>query len=251
MTNESKLLIAICTYNEINNLPSLYEALRTHFPDASMLVVDDNSPDGTGVWCDDRKSKDARFHVIHRESKAGLGSASIAAFQFAIDRNFEFVLTMDGDWSHHPGQAKTVFQKLIDQPESELSIGSRYVKGGKIKGWPWKRHMMSFCINTFSRWMIGLKTRDCSGAFRCYRRSFLERVNFQEIQGTGYAYLEEILWWAKRLSVKIIESPITFTNRQQGKSKINMKEAVRAVWIIFKIGIKRLFGRGKIPASSE
>ena len=243
MPDESKLLIAICTYNEINNLPSLYASLRDQFPQAAILIVDDNSPDGTGKWCDQTASHDSCFFVLHRESKSGLGSASIAAFQYAIEQEFEFVLTMDGDWSHHPAEAKSVFQKLTDNSDNQISIGSRYIRGGKIEGWPLKRHLMSFCINTYSRWMIGLKTKDCSGAFRCYRTTFLRQINFNDIRGMGYAYLEEILWWGKCLKAKMVETPITFTNRVEGESKINLREAIRAVWIIFKIGLSRITGR--------
>lgn len=244
MSDESRLLIAICTYNEINNLPSLYEALRQNFPQASLLIVDDASPDGTGAWCDQMAAVDPLFQVLHRPGKTGLGSASLAAFQHAIDHDFEFILTMDGDWSHQPAQAQSVFQQLIDHPDHEIAIGSRYIPGGKIEGWPLKRHIMSYCINTYARWMIGLSTRDCSGAFRCYRTSFLRRLDFTQIKGMGYAYLEEILWWAKKLDARIVETPITFSNRVEGRSKINLREAVRAVWIIFKIGVSRILGRG-------
>lgn len=229
----------------MKNLPSLYESLRANFPQASILVVDDNSPDGTGQWCDETAEQDDKFYVLHRTQKAGLGSASIAAFDYAIQHQFEYVLTLDGDWSHHPEEATTVFQKLVADDSHTISIGSRYVPGGKIEGWPAKRHFMSRCINGYTRWMIGLQTRDCSGAFRCYRTEFLRQVDFEQIEGMGYAYLEEILWWAKCLDANIVETPITFTNRVEGQSKINNKEAIRAVWIIFKIGMKRLFRVGR------
>ena len=241
MSEEQSLLIAICAYNEIENLPSLYEALRISFDKASILIVDDNSPDGTGEWCDETARSDDRFFVLHREEKAGLGSASIAGFQYAIENNFNQIMTMDGDWSHNPVQAPNVVQKLRSE-DAEIAIGSRYVPGGKIFGWPATRHWMSFCINTYARWMIGLRTKDCSSAFRCYSVDLLKRVNFSKIRGMGYAYLEELLWHAKCHQAKIVEEPIVFTNRIRGKSKINLKEAVRAVWIIFKIGIGRLFG---------
>ncbi|MEE2639858.1 MAG: polyprenol monophosphomannose synthase [Planctomycetota bacterium] len=249
MSDESRLLIAICTYNEIHNLPSLYESLRENFTRATLLVVDDRSPDGTGDWCDRTAEVDPLFRVLHRKEKSGLGSATLAAFEYGIEKDFDFVLTMDGDWSHHPAEARDVFDSLLHDPDCQLSIGSRYIRGGKIEGWPFKRHLMSFCINTYARWMIGLKTADCSGAFRCYRTSFLRQVDFARIQGMGYAYLEEILWWARCLQARITETPITFTNRTAGQSKINYKEAIRAVWIIFCIGLQRIL-RLKTPRPS-
>lgn len=241
MSEEQSLLIAICTYNEIENLPSLYEALRRRFEFASILIVDDQSPDGTGDWCDETAKNDGRFFVLHRKEKAGLGSASIAAFQYAIENDFDQIMTMDGDWSHNPDQAPNVVQKLRSEA-ADIAIGSRYIPGGKIFGWPKTRHWMSYWINTYARWMIGLRTKDCSSAFRCYSVDLLKQVNFSKIRGMGYAYLEELLWHAKCLEAKIVEEPIVFTNRIRGKSKINMKEAFRAVWIIFRIGIGRMFG---------
>ena len=242
MSDEPSLLIAVCTYNEMENLPSLYEALRTSFKTASILIVDDNSPDGTGDWCDETGNEDDLFFVMHRKEKSGLGSASIAAFQYAIENGFDQIMTMDGDWSHNPVQAPNVVGKLRTE-NADICIGSRYVPGGKIFGWPTTRHWMSFCINTYARWMIGLKTKDCSSAFRCYSVELLKRVEFSKIRGMGYAYLEELLWHAKCLDAKIVEEPIVFTNRIRGQSKINLKEAFHAVWIIFKIGLGRLFGK--------
>ncbi|MEC9092849.1 MAG: polyprenol monophosphomannose synthase [Planctomycetota bacterium] len=243
-SNFSKLLIAICTYDEINNLPLLYKALRETFATASILVVDDNSPDGTGKWCDQTAKQDPRFFVIHRKQKSGLGSATITAFEFAINKQYEFIMTMDGDRSHSPNQAQAVLQKLLERDENQISIGSRYIRGGKIENWPLQRHLMSGSINTYSRLLIGLSIRDCSSAFRCYRVSFLAKIDLGAIEGMGYAYLEEILWWGKCLGAQMAETPITFGNRVEGKSKINFAEAVHALWIIFRIGVKRLLRIG-------
>lgn len=250
MSDQSKLLIAICTYNEIKNLPSLYDSLRDHFPGASILVVDDNSPDGTGDWCDQTTETDSKFSVIHREKKSGLGSATINAFEYGLENQFEFIMTLDGDGSHDPQQAKSVFQELAKEKTRQISIGSRYIRGGKIQNWPLVRHLMSGSINTYARLLIGLPIHDCSSAFRCYRATFLDKIDFSQIRGTGYAYLEEILWWGKCLDAQMVETPITFSNRIEGRSKINLAEAMHALWIIFKIGLKRLFRIG-IPKPSK
>ncbi len=247
MESSPQLLIAICTYNEIDNLPWLYERLRARFNDATLLIVDDGSPDGTGQWCDGIATTDQYFRVLHRGKKSGLGSASIVAFEYAIEHGFQCVLTMDGDRSHDPSDSQNVVRKLLASNEHDISIGSRYVNGGGITGWPWHRHVMSRCINLFSRVMLGLQVRDCSSAFRCYRVRLLERIDFSTIQGTGYAYLEEILWRAKQLNAVIVEQPITFNNRSEGVSKINLREAYRAVWIIFKIGCSRPLQHNPTP----
>lgn len=246
VTDLAGLLIAVCTYNEMANLPTLYTELRQRFPESTILIVDDNSPDGTGDWCDQRASTDSRFKVIHRAGKLGLGSATIEAFLYALGNGFEYVLTMDGDWSHQPQDAIAVVEALRQDPDCDLVIGSRYVAGGKITGWPRTRHWMSRSINWLTRLMVGTSVRDCSGAFRCYRIGLLQRIDFTRIQGKGYAYLEEILWWAKCLKASIREVPITFANREQGKSKINHWEALRAVWILLKIGCRRMF-RYRLP----
>ncbi|MDB4793964.1 polyprenol monophosphomannose synthase [Pirellulaceae bacterium] len=243
MNTKADLLIAVCTYNEIENIPSLYQSLRTYFPNAAILIIDDGSPDGTGKWCNKTANTDRQFFVIHREQKLGLGSASIVAFEYAIQNHFKFLLTMDGDWSHHPEHATAVVEQVADNPTVQIGIGSRYVSGGKILGWPARRHWMSVAINSYSRWMIGIPTRDCSSAFRCYRVKLLSELDFDQIQGMGYAYLEELLWHAKCKKAEIAEHPITFTNRTRGKSKINLGEALHAVWIIFKIGCRRLVGK--------
>ena len=251
MPNSPELLIAICVYNEMDNLPWLYEKLRGLPLESAIVVVDDNSPDGTGDWCDKTANDDPHFFVIHREGKLGLGSASLAAFRFGVESGYRYILTMDGDRSHSPTEVPDVYAKLLEDPQNQISIGSRYVPGGRIENWPLMRHVMSRCINGFSRLMIGLPIADYSSAFRCYRVELLRKIDLSQISATGYAYLEELLWHAGKTGARIVEQPIVFADRVKGSSKINLKEAVRAVWLVFRIGVGRLLRKESLELSGH
>ena len=242
MTQPSRVLIAVATYNEMENLPSLVEEIRRHADTADIVVVDDNSPDGTGKWCDERAKTDSRFHVIHREGKLGLGTATIAGLRYAMENNFDWVVTMDADFSHQPRYLPSLLaaaQDPVNQPD--IVIGSRYVPGGGVEGWPPRRHIMSRCLNIYARWMLGLKPRDCSGAFRCFRVELLRRIDWQTLRSRGYSFFEEILWKLQRAGARIREVPIIFVDRTQGRSKISSREAWDALWIIFQMSLGRWF----------
>ncbi len=215
------LLVAIATYNELDNLPTLVEAVRAALPEADVLVVDDNSPDGTGRWADERAEDDQRLHVIHRAGKLGLGSATIDAFRWAMERGYERVATMDADWSHPPAE----LPKLVAlSREVDVAIGSRYTPGGRIEGWPLIRRVVSRLMNRLSRWLLRVPVADSSGAFRVYRVSALERIDLGRISSSGYAYLEEIVWRLAAAGVTFAEHPITFRDRTAGNSKANLAE---------------------------
>lgn len=246
MTEESKTLIVIATYNEIENLPRLTEEISRYAPDADILVIDDNSPDGTGQWCDQRSDSDSGFHVIHRSGKLGLGTATIAGLQYAIEKGYLYALVMDADFSHHPRYLPNLLAGMESGPDGspvDVTIGSRYVPGGGVEGWPMRRRWMSRLINWYARLLLGLKSRDCSGAYRCYRISMLQKIDFDRIRSRGYSFQEEFLWHLKRRDARFAETPIVFVDRQEGESKINYREAVSALWIIFVLGMKNWFGR--------
>jgi dolichol-phosphate mannosyltransferase len=235
-----KTLVTVATYNEIENLPRLVEEIFEVVPQVDILVIDDNSPDGTGQWVDRKAADDARVHCLHREGKLGLGTATIAGMRYAIEHGYRYVLNMDADFSHHPRYLPD-FLAGMDPPGGppvDVMIGSRYVPGGGVEGWPWKRHFMSSGVNLYSRWLLGLEASDCSGAFRCYRTELLARLDFDAVRSRGYSFQEEILWHLKRLGARFGETPIVFVDRQEGASKINNKEAVAALWIIFRLGLK-------------
>ncbi len=239
----SRNLVAIATFNEIDNLPSLIESIKEHLPKADLLVIDDNSPDGTGEWVEEASQKDENLHVIHREGKLGLGSATIAAMKFAIDYDYVKIATLDADWSHPPECLPTLFD-LLDQ-NADVAIGSRYCPGGAIEGWPWKRHVASRMVNTAARWLLWLPVRDASGAMRAYDCDLLRKFDFDSMQSTGYAYLEEILWRLKKQGASFQETPITFKERRAGASKINRKEAINAIGMLAKLGFAEWIGIGR------
>lgn len=235
-----QVLVSLATYNEMENLPRLVEEIQTHLPTAHILVVDDNSPDGTGRWADDRAASDPRVRVLHRPGKQGLGSAIVAAMRYAIEHHYAYLVNLDADFSHPP----RYLPQLIDgmqrdgQPTVDCMIGSRYVPGGGIEGWPLKRHFMSRGVNRYARLLLRLPTHDCSGSYRCYRVSLLAQLDFDAIRSRGYSFLEEILWRLKRLGCRFGETPIVFVDRVHGESKINLKEAAAALWIILQLGVQ-------------
>lgn len=242
-SNAGKTLVVVATYNEIENLPLLVHEIFRYLPAADVLVVDDNSPDGTGRWCDAKAAEEPRLKCLHREGKLGLGSAVIAAMKYAIAQGYSRVLTMDADFSHPPTRLPAMVAGMdSDCPGVDVMIGSRYVPGGGVEGWGLKRHVMSRGVNFYSRWLLGLKTRDCSGNYRCYRTGVLAKLDFDQIRSRGYSLTEELLWRLKRVGARFGETPIVFVDRKRGKSKINGKEALSALRIIFSLGVKGLFG---------
>ena len=235
----ARTLVTVATYNEIENLPELVEAVWQVAPHADLLVIDDNSPDGTGRWCDERAASEPRLHCVHRAGKLGLGTATVAAMRYAVEHDYDYVLNMDADFSHHPRYIPAI---LGGMEKADVSIGSRYCPGGGTQDWPFKRRFMSWAVNTYARTLLGLAPRDTSGAFRCYRVSLLKRLDFSTIKSRGYSFQEEILWRLKRLGARMSETPITFADRERGQSKINQREALAALWVIFRLGITNWVG---------
>ncbi len=230
--------MSLCTYNERENIERLIPRILAAAPEVEILVVDDNSPDGTGEFVDTLAANDPRIHVMHRPHKLGLGVATLAALQHVIEQKYDIWLNMDADFSHSPEKVPAL---ITCMQQADVAIGSRYVSGGGVEGWGWRRHMMSRTINWYARLLLGLKTKDNSGAFRCYNLSKLRDLDLSRFRATGYAIQEELLYRCRRLGCTFVETPITFADRQLGESKINPKEAVLAVWVIFRLSLDRMF----------
>jgi dolichol-phosphate mannosyltransferase len=234
------VLVTLATFNERENLPDLVREILAVDPNLEILVIDDNSPDGTGQLADTMAAADPRMHVLHRPGKMGLGTATIAGMCYAIDHGYEFVLNMDADFSHHPRYLPAL---LAGMSAHDVMIGSRYVPGGGVPGWPLKRRLMSKAINCYARTLLGLPARDTSGAFRCYRVASLKKIDFDRVISRGYSFQEEMLYWCRRAGCSMSETPIVFEDRRHGSSKINRAEAFAAIGILFRLGLRRLLGR--------
>ena len=242
--NSQKPLVTVATYNEIENLPRLVEEILKNLPQADILIIDDNSPDGTGRWCDEKAAAEPRLHCLHRQGKLGLGTAITAGMKYGIERGYRYVLNMDADFSHDPKYLPALVAGMDPpgEPAIDVMIGSRYIPGGGIEGWPWKRHFMSRGVNLYARWLLGLKPKDCSGGLRCYRTSLLAQIDLDGIRSRGYSFQEEVLWLLKRQGAACGETPIIFVDRQLGHSKINAGEARAALRIILVLGLRNIFG---------
>jgi dolichol-phosphate mannosyltransferase len=231
-----RTLVALATYNEIDNLPSLVGEILRVLPEADLLVVDDNSPDGTGKWCDVQAQSEPRLRCLHRPGKMGLGSATLEAAQIAIDEGYDVFITLDADWSHDPRHLPELLRATA---QVDLAIGSRYVDGGTIEGWPRPRRLVSRGLNRLSRVLLKLPVLDTSGAYRAYRVSKLREIDLNRISATGYAYLEEILWRLDLANASFREVPINFHQRRAGKSKVNIREAAAKVVTLLRLGARR------------
>jgi dolichol-phosphate mannosyltransferase len=228
-------------YNEADNVRPLVEAIREHAADASILLIDDNSPDGTGKICDELAAALPDIHVVHRAGKQGLGSAIVHAMKFAVEHGYDYYLNLDADFSHPPRFIPALVAGMADV---DVMIGSRYVDGGGVLGgFTLKRKIMSQSINGLARLCLGLRTRDNSGSFRCYRVSKLAQIDFTKIKSRGYSFMEEILLLCKEVGCTFGETPIIFEDRRAGASKLNKKEALRSAGIIVELGVARVLGR--------
>ncbi len=237
MEDEQPILVALATYNEIENLPSLVDAIHAELPQADVLVVDDNSPDGTGKWCEEFASSHPWFSHLPRAGKLGLGTALAAALQHAVERGYWAVITLDSDWSHPPEKLPEL---LAAAETADIVIGSRYCPGGSIEGWPKRRRIASRMINSLTRVLVGIPLSDCSGNYRLYTTQLLKQLDWDQLHAEGYAYLEEILWHLQRVGARFAEVPITFAERRAGQSKINLGEVIGAGRTLVRLAFRRL-----------
>ena len=234
-----RLLVSLMTFNERDNLQPLIEEIHKFSPQADILVVDDASPDGTGQLADELAGKDARIHVLHRSGKLGLGTATLTAMRYAMEKNYDLLQNLDADFSHPPRYLPGL---LAGMDNHDVMIGSRYVPGGGTEGWPWSRLLISKSVNLLVRFLFRMPVRDASGAFRCYRVANLRKTRLDQMVSEGYSFQQEVLFRVYQTKARLGEYPITFENRRHGVSKVNMKEAVRSITTILNLGVRRFFG---------
>jgi dolichol-phosphate mannosyltransferase len=234
-----KTLVIIPTYNERENVEPLLRSVFANAPEVEVLIVDDNSPDGTGAIADQAAARDPRVHVMHRPGKLGLGSAYVAGFRYALERDHEAVFEMDADFSHNP-ESLPVFLRELEN--ADLVLGSRYLYGVTVVNWPLKRLILSYSANVYSRVITGMRVKDLTGGFKCFRRRVLEAIDWSRVGSDGYAFQIEITFKAWRKGFRIREIPILFVDRKAGESKMSRRIVYEAAWMVWRLRLLDLIG---------
>jgi dolichol-phosphate mannosyltransferase len=238
-----RTLVVVPTYNERDNLETIADRLRTAVPDAHLLVVDDNSPDGTGKLADELADRDDHVHVLHRNAKNGLGAAYVAGFGWAKEQGYDVVVEMDADGSHAPEQLPRLLAALDN---ADVVLGSRYVPGGSVVNWPRSREVLSRGGNLYTRLLLRLPLRDATGGYRAYRRAVLDTLPLDDISLKGYCFQVDLAWHALQQGYRVVEVPITFVERERGDSKMSRKIVAEALWQTTVWGLRR--GRAGRPS---
>ncbi|RKG86975.1 polyprenol monophosphomannose synthase [Corallococcus terminator] len=230
---KNRALVCIPTYNERENIGPITQAVLAADPRVDILVVDDNSPDGTGQIADELAAKDPRVRVLHREKKEGLGRAYLAAFRWALAEGYTYILEMDADFSHDP----SYLPLFLDTAEggADLVLGSRYVQGGGTVNWGVGRKIISRGGSLYARSILGVDVRDLTGGFKCFHRRVLETLNLDEVRSTGYAFQIELTYRTLRKGFTVREVPIVFEDRRVGHSKMNKKIFAEALGMVWKL----------------
>jgi dolichol-phosphate mannosyltransferase len=229
----SGILVLICTYNERENLPNLVERIFQILSSCDILVVDDGSPDGTFQWVVEQRKNNPQIRGILRPAKQGLGTAIRTGMQYAIEHRYQWLINLDGDLSHDPADIPSM---LRIRTQCDVAIGSRYIPGGGMKGCSWRRVFVSRCANLLARRIVGWKIQDCSSAYRMYRIDMLRNVPLDRIQAKGYGFLEEILAMILRAGGRVLETPIVYTERTLGRSKLSFREAFSTLAALLRVG---------------
>ena len=233
-----KTLVIIPTYNERESLPIIVAAVRTAEPNTDILIADDNSPDGTGEVAESLRNNDSAIHVMHRESKAGLGAAYLAAFDWASQHGYEIVVEMDADGSHRPADLTKILEAMAD---NDVVLGSRWIAGGSVVNWAKSREILSRGGNLYTRLWLGIPLRDATGGFRAYRMSAIDAMQIENVQSQGYCFQVDMAWRAISAGLRVAEVPITFVERELGESKMDGTIVKEALWLVTQWGIRKRF----------
>jgi dolichol-phosphate mannosyltransferase len=228
----NKTLVIVPTYNERDNLPTLAQRILSQPGEVELLVVDDNSPDGTGKLADELSHQNPRVHVLHRPGKQGLGRAYCAGFKWALDQDYEFIMEMDGDFSHDPN---AIPQFLQAAQEADLVLGTRYKHGIRVINWPLRRLMLSMSAAKYVQTVTGMPFSDPTGGYKCFRRRALKSIDLDAIRSNGYSFQIELTHKIWRQGMRVAEVPIIFTDRFQGSSKMSAKIVREAFWMVWRL----------------
>lgn len=240
MSHTQRALIIFPTYNERDNIEKIVHAVLPLDPRIHVLIVDDNSPDGTGDVADKLVAEEEKVNVLHRANKEGLGKAYIAGFKWAIERKFDYIFEMDADFSHGPEYIKDFLKAIVD---NDLVIGSRYISGVNVINWPMSRLLLSYYANVYTRIITGMPLRDGTGGFKCFRREVLEAIDLDAVRASGYSFQIEITMRAWKKGFRIKEIPIVFIDRIAGVSKMSKKIMREAIWMVWVLRLKSIFGK--------
>jgi glycosyltransferase involved in cell wall biosynthesis len=234
-TPPTEVLVVMPTYNERQNLEKVVAGVRNLGHD--VLIVDDASPDGTGALADGLAAGDGGVRVLHRPRKLGLGSAYVDAFRIGLADGSRLLVEMDADGSHLPGNLEAIVSAA--RSSGGLAIGSRYIQGGEIVGWPFYRWLLSWAANVYCRLLLWLPTHDCTSGYRCYTRDLLEHIGLDEVVSQGYSFQIEMVYRARRLGYRVVETSIRFEDRVAGASKVSRGEVRRALWTVLRLSLGR------------
>ncbi len=235
-----KILIIIPTYNEAHNIENLIKEVFTHVRESHVLVVDDNSPDGTSEIVKNLKNMDKHVQLIKRQGKLGLRSAYQEGYRYALKNNFSTIIQMDGDFSHHPRYLPSL---ILTAKNADLVLGSRNVAGGSVIGWGFLRKLISRGGSFYAKSILHVPYHDLTGGFKCFKRHTLEAIDFESLKSNGYAFQIETTWRAHRKGLSIIEIPIVFENRTKGKSKMSASIFREALWRVWQFKLQSLSAR--------
>ncbi|CAN5548518.1 polyprenol monophosphomannose synthase [soil metagenome] len=237
-----KSIVCIPTYNELENIGRMIDAIHAVEPALHILVIDDGSPDGTAALVRERMSTDTQLHVHERAGKLGLGTAYCAGFAYALEQGYDIIMQMDADFSHDPKELTRFLEEIKDQ---DLVIGSRYVSGVNVINWPMSRLLLSYCANVYTRIITGMPIADATGGFKCFRADVLRRIDLSKIKSNGYAFQIEMNYKTWRQRARIKEVPIIFMDRVQGVSKMSKNIVYEAAFLVWKLKLGTLFSFGK------
>jgi dolichol-phosphate mannosyltransferase len=235
-----RALVVVPTYNERINLSLIVPLILQQDARIEVLVVDDNSPDGTGQLADKMAAGHGRIHVLQRPEKAGLGKAYLAGFRWALECGYDFIFEMDADFSHDPKFLPEFLQAI---ETADLVIGSRYRAGVNVINWPISRLLLSLGANEYARRVTGLPLTDSTGGFKCFRRRVLEAIDFEQVKSNGYSFQIEMSFRAWKQGFRLVEIPIVFTDRVEGQSKMDKRIVREAIWMVWWLRIKSMIGQ--------